>query len=346
MTACKAMAALPTPKPTRAESFSQNPALAALRDFDRACLVHPLVPPVAVALSGGADSTALLLAAAVHWPGQVTALHIHHGLQAAGDAFEQRCVAFCHEHQVPLQVIRVNARHATGESPEDAARKARYAALSEKALALGIGRVLLGQHADDQVETLLLALSRGSGLPGMSAMPDNFARGGVHFYRPLLSVPAYQLRDWLIQNGHAFVDDPSNADEHFTRNRIRARLLPVLEENFPQFRQTFARSAQHAAQAQTLLDEVAADDLIRVGCPPLIATLQSLSRARQANFLRHWLARHHDVRASAAQLGELLDQVAACQTRGHRIHLKIASGHVALEAGLLHFSKSPEPRKR
>jgi tRNA(Ile)-lysidine synthase len=239
-----------------------NPALAALDSLDSVLL------PLGVAYSGGADSTALLLAAAQRWPGQVTALHIHHGLQAAADEFASVCEATCARLNVPLQVLRVAAGNAAGQSPEDAARLARYAALAQAAKENGLAAVLLGQHADDQVETLLLALSRGAGLPGLASMAASFERGGMRFLRPLLQVPAAALRGWLVEQNIPFVDDPTNTDERYTRNRIRARLLPALAESFPQFRETFARSAQHAAQAQALLLEVARDDLARVGAPP------------------------------------------------------------------------------
>jgi tRNA(Ile)-lysidine synthase len=109
--------------------------------------------------------------------------------------------------------------------------------------------------------------------------------------------------------------------------RIRAELLPVWEALFPSFRQTLARSASHAAQAQTLLEEVAAQDLVQVGQPPVLAALQLLSTARQANVLRHWL-KGLGVRASQAQLQALMQQVQACTTRGHRIHLKVGEGFV------------------
>jgi tRNA(Ile)-lysidine synthase len=132
-----------------------------------------------------------------------------------------------------------------------------------------------------------------------------------------------------------YVTDPSNSDERFTRNRIRARLLPALEAVFPQFRDTFARSAAHAAQAQILLDEVATQDLVLIGTPPLIARLHTLSRARQANVLRHWLRGSFDTAPSAAQLQELLDQIAACTTRGHRLHLKVGAGFVRREGAVL-----------
>lgn len=294
--------------------------------------LHDFEPglPLAVAYSGGADSTALLLACAEKWPGQVRALHVHHGLQAAADDFERHCREVCARLQLPLQVRHVDARHAPGQSPEEAARSARYDAL--RALAdeatPPIRHIALAQQADDQVETLLLALSRGAGLAGLSAMPAQWARDGLCYYRPLLDVPGAALRSWLQHRGVPWVEDPSNADEQYTRNRIRARLLPALEAAFPQFRDTFARSAAHAAQAQELLDEVAAEDLQRVGLPPQITRLQQLSRPRQANVLRHWLRSHHGTLPSTAQLHELLDQLAACTTRGHRIRLKVGGGFV------------------
>jgi tRNA(Ile)-lysidine synthase len=286
--------------------------------------------PLAVAYSGGADSTALLLACAEKWPGQVSAIHIHHGLQAAADDFERHCRAFCEGLGVPLQVRRVDARHAPGQSPEDAARSARYAALRQCADAAKppIRDIALAQHADDQVETLLLALSRGAGLPGLSAMPAQWERDGIRYHRPLLEVSGAQLRDWLRERGVAWIEDPTNLDEHYTRNRIRARVLPALEEAFPRFRDTFARSAAHAAQAQRLLDELAAEDLRRVGDPPQIAALRALRRDRQANVLRHWLRVANATAPSAAQLEELLDQLAACNTRGHGIRLKVGAGFV------------------
>jgi tRNA(Ile)-lysidine synthase len=290
--------------------------------------------PFVVAFSGGADSTALLLACARRWPGQVRAVHVHHGLQAAADDFEAQCQATCLQLQVPLVVRRVQAHPAPGESPEDAARKARYAALADAVRAEWpeIEDVVLAQHADDQVETLLLALSRGAGLSGLASMPARWHRLGLQWHRPLLSVPGMALREWLSSQAPdavpRWIEDPTNTDERFTRNRIRAQLLPALAQAFPAFRDTFARSAAHAAQAQEALNEVAAEDLARIGVPPRIEALQQLSRARQALVLRHWLRQHHATTPSASQLHELLDQVAACTTRGHHLHLKVGQAYV------------------
>jgi tRNA(Ile)-lysidine synthase len=286
--------------------------------------------PFAVALSGGADSVAMVLACSKRWPGQVRAVHIHHGLQSAADDFESHCRSVCAQLGVPLAVRRVQAGHAPGQSPEDAARQARYKALSEAVHTEWpeVRDVVLAQHADDQVETLLLALSRGAGIPGLASMPAQWQRQGLNWHRPWLSLPSAALREWLRSQGQAWIEDPSNSDPKFTRNRIRAQVLPALAEAFPAFRETFARSAAHAAQAQEVLNEVAAQDLFLTGVPPRIQALQQLSRARQALVLRHWLRHHHATTPSTAQLNALLGQIEVCTTRGHRLHLKVGQGFI------------------
>ncbi|TSD60326.1 tRNA lysidine(34) synthetase TilS [Variovorax sp. KBS0712] len=318
--------------------------------FERAMAAfEPASLPLAVGFSGGADSTALLAACAARWPGQVIAFHVHHGLQAAADDFERQCAQVCERLGVPLVTHRVDARHALGDSPEDAARRARYDAYAAMARADGarpaVSSIALGHHADDQVETLLLALSRGAGLPGLAAMPTHAVRDGLNIHRPLLAVPVADIRSWLAQQQLPWIEDPSNADARYTRNRIRAVLLPALADTFPQFRATFARSIGHAAQAQQLLGELAAQDLAVVGEPPQIRLLQALSRARQANVLRHWLMQSHGCAPSAAQLEQLLDQVRACTTRGHRIHLKVGAGFAERRGERLHWYNAPPSLK-
>lgn len=323
----------------------------------------PIALPLAVAFSGGADSTALLLHCVQKWPGQVGAIHVNHGLQAAAHDFERHCQTVCERLQVPLVVCRVQADNAPGQSPEDAARSARYTALDEAALdgwldlapdkscdnsrvpsdefvqEPRVKSILLAQHADDQAETIILALSRGAGLAGLAAMPRQWVRQGVHFHRPFLGFAAAEIRAWLAANGEGFIEDPSNTDQRFTRNRIRAVILPALQQTFPQFRSTFARSARHAAQAVEILAEVAAQDLALIGRPgdlaPVILSLQSLSQPRQANVLRHWLKTTANTVPSTAQLDELTQQIADCTTRGHHIKIKVGQGFVVREALVL-----------
>lgn len=340
------MADLPTPKPTTNSLLRLDIAS------------HT---PVAVAYSGGADSTALLLMLNRQCPGQVQAIHIHHGLQAAADDFVAHCAAFCAALGVPLHVVHVNATPVSGQSPEDAARKARYAALSDKVRELNeapdqqndrraaIKKVAIAQHADDQIETLLLALSRGAGLPGLSAMPLSWLRDGIEFTRPLLGMTSSDIRAWLADQGlsarhpgdanpgQGWVEDPTNVDTQFTRNRIRHALIPALDKAFPQFRQTFARSAAHAAEAQSILVQVAIEDMSLTGNPPRIAALQGLSPARQGNLLRHWLKSSHQASPSTAQLAELQSQIANCTDRGKQLHIKVASGHVERRGDVLAY---------
>jgi tRNA(Ile)-lysidine synthase len=323
---------------------------------------------IAVAFSGGVDSTALLLAAQQTWrappqeaalehsqtltPTAVLALHVNHGLQLAAAQFEQHCLSVCTRLQLPCVVSRVDASAKPGDSPEDAARRSRYLALAAAAQAQGIGTVLLAQHADDQLESVLLALSRGAGLPGLAGMATHFTRHGTRFVRPWLQVPRSHIEAWLATTGQRFVTDPSNADMRYTRNHIRAELMPALLRVFPQAHRTLARSAAHAAQAQSVLDEVAEQDLASVclptssapsaspGLPPNIKALQGLSPARQANALRHWLKRDHHTQASATQLAELQKQVRACQTRGQNIWIKVGAGFAQRLGDALHWESN------
>ena len=335
------MAVSPTPKP--ANNSGTGGAIVSL-------LPNSFQPelPLAVAFSGGADSTALLWACAHQWPGQVRAVHIHHGLQEAADHFASHCQQVCERLETPLVICHVNAHNAQGQSPEEAARIARYSALSHAVQThpslQGVKAIAMAQHADDQVETLLLALSRGAGLPGLASMPAQWVRDGLHWHRPFLNVPGAKLRDHLRDLKVNWVEDPTNQDEQFTRNRIRAQILPALERAFPQFRETFARSAAHAAQAQEILDEVAQADWLKVSQnqagpgAPNIEALQQLSTARQSLVLRHWLKHTHQTTPSTVQLAALLSQIEACTTRGHRLDLKLGRGYISRQGAVLAWS--------
>lgn len=332
----------------------------------------PQQPEVlAVAFSSGADSTALLLAVwrmavqarqrdAAALPRRVVALHVHHGLQEAADRFEAAGEEFCRclrdalatqsgkaENEalrtlaappdLAWRSARVTIALAAGDSLEARAREERYTALARMAQEEGAGVVLLGHHADDQAESVLLALSRGAGVAGLAGMSTAFTRQGSRFARPLLEVPGQALRDWLRELQIPWQEDPSNTDLRFTRNRLRHTVLPVLEEHFPGFRTSVARSARLAAQAVTLLQELAQIDLQQIGNPPQIAQLHTLAPHRQANALRHWLKTAHGVIGSESQMLALLQVIAACQTRGHRIHIKVGNGYVSRNGPVLQW---------
>jgi tRNA(Ile)-lysidine synthase len=321
-----------------------NPALRALQTFVSSPSGSFLTPseqhPLMVAFSGGADSTAMLLAAKKYWPqaADLVAVHIHHGLQEHADAFECHARQFCANREVRYVGVRTRVHLEGGDSIEEKARQARYEALVKVAKEQKACAVLLAHHADDQVESMLLALTRGAGLSGLAGMPAQFLRQGVLFLRPLLEVAASALRDYLETEGVAYLCDPMNESPNLVRSRLRQTILPQLNTHFPSFRTTFARSAHHIWQAQTLLTELAQEDLLAVGTPPQIKALQKLSEARMANVLRYYF-RSEGLRApQTRQLNALMAQIRACKTRGHQIQLKVGECFVRRSGSYLVWS--------
>lgn len=253
-----------------------------------------------VGFSGGLDSTVLLHAlvrlAQRHALPPIGAIHVHHGLQTAADAWPEHCREVCAELGVPLQVVRV--RVAPGASLERAAREARYAAFTER---LGADEVLLtAQHRDDQAETLLFRLLRGSGVRGLAAMPAKRALGQGRLLRPLLAVSRAELQQYADTRGLRWIEDPSNQCDDHARNYLRLQVLPTISRRWPQATANMARTAVHMAEAQALLDELAQADLAAAQRPSpfgwlalpalCLPALRALSPARQRNALRHWLA--------------------------------------------------------
>ncbi len=257
-------------------------------------------PAWRIALSGGLDSTVLLhllvaLSRRQALP-PLSAIHIHHGLQAAAAAWPEHCRQQCARLGVPLQVEHVQVD--SGASLERAAREARYAAFARQ---LGEGELLLtGQHRDDQAETLLLRLLRGAGVRGLASMPLQRPLGRGLLLRPLLPVPRAALDAYAREQALEWVEDPSNGDSRLARNFLRREVLPGLASHWPQAASNLARSAGHLREAQELLAELAQQDLAAadtgnpfpwLGLQSLaLAPLLGLSDARQRNALRHWLA--------------------------------------------------------
>jgi len=254
-----------------------------------------------IAFSGGLDSTVLLHLLAEHARNRATpplrALHIHHGLQSAADAWPAHCQAVCDQLGIELQVIHVQV--APGASLEQAARDARYAAFTQ---VLGPGDILFtAQHRDDQAETLLFRLLRGAGLRGLAAMPGQRSLGQGSLVRPLLATSRQQLHRYAQAQGLVWIEDPTNADSAFDRNYLRAQVFPQLQQRWPQASQNIARCAEHLGEALGLLDELALGDLAQAeeGAAPAwaavpsldLAALTRLSPARQRNALQHWLSR-------------------------------------------------------
>ena len=253
-------------------------------------------PVVAVACSGGRDSVALLRAAVStsHALGtSVVALHVHHGLMADADRWASEVEALCERWNVAFACERLAGAPAAGESVEAWARRERYAALGRMAREAGATIVLLGHHRHDQAETVLLQALRGAGPAGLAAMPRIADRDGLTWARPWLDRSGAEIDEYLAPLALDVALDPSNADPRFARSRLRATVMPALRSAFPDAELALAAVARRAGEARAVMDEVAAEDLERVGAKgglPLRAW-RTLSVARRTNALRWWLAR-------------------------------------------------------
>ncbi len=285
--------------------------------------------PLVVAFSGGLDSTALLFAACqlqADFGYHLQAVHVHHGLQPAADRWADHCAAVAASLAIPFICIRVQVPVGAGQGVEAAARKARYAALATVAAR----HVLLAHHADDQAETVLLALLRGAGPAGLSAMgdvsvpPSHPLRDTL--LRPWLSLSREVLADWAQAQGLHWVEDPSNQHSRFDRNFLRLEVLPLLARRFAGWRQSLARSAAWNAEAQHLLGELA--DLDRASfqagsawpddpacLPGRVGEWRALAPARQRNLLRCLIQRRGLPLPPALRLQAWLDQLDAADDR-------------------------------
>jgi tRNA(Ile)-lysidine synthase len=284
--------------------FSPDPLLACLADL------LPGFPDVRllVALSGGADSTALLAALADHPPKglQVRAVHVNHGLHPNAPKWSAHCRAFARSLGVPMKVVAVKVDRSGGASLEAAAREARYAVLGQM---LGQGEFLLtAHHEDDQLETVLLQLFRGAGVAGLAAMPEISAFAGGWHVRPLLSRPRGELEAWLREAGHSWIEDDTNTDETLDRNYLRRQILPLVRTRWRGVGSAVARSARHAAEAQRLLEGVARADVDRASCGVdlFVSTLRALPLERRRNALRFWIARSGRRLPDTSRLDELV----------------------------------------
>lgn len=249
---------------------------------------------ILVAFSGGLDST-VLLHQLVLWRTQhpdvtLRAIHIHHGLSPHADAWVTHCESVCAQWQVPLVVERVQLQD-DGLGIEAQARRARYQAFAG---ALLPGEVLVtAQHLDDQCETFLLALKRGSGPAGLSAMGESSPFARTRLIRPLLTQTRDALERWAHTYALSWIEDESNQDDAYDRNFLRLRILPLLQQRWPHFAEATARSAALCAEQESLLDELLASDLANVVTAQgtlMIEPLMTMSGVRRSALLRRWLA--------------------------------------------------------
>lgn len=280
----------------------------------------PPAPCVAVAYSGGRDSSALLhatLATAEALGVRVLALHVHHGLHPNADAWLAHCAAQCRRWAARGRSLAFDARRlagtpARGESVEAWARRERYRALREMALQHGAGLVLLAHHRQDQAETFLLQALRGAGVAGLAGMPAQVPRDDIVWARPWLGADAASVAGYVRHHRIHHVDDDSNADPRFARNRLRLSVWPSLEREFPQAAQALAGSAAWAQEARICCEALAELDLAALGSDDGL----DLGRwsamepaARRSNALRAWLARRLGSAPAATLVERLLREL-------------------------------------
>lgn len=307
-------------------------ALAALKAGPDGTVSAAASPPlrVAIALSGGADSAMLAVHAALvqrelHGI-ELHCFHIHHGLQEVADHWQAHVHRLAAGLGLACHSLRVDVERASGKGVEAAAREARYAGLKRLATLTGVSHILLAHHRNDQTETVLLRLLRGTGPTGLAAMAPCMERDGLVYLRPWLDVDRRAIvaaaDEYARRTGWAAVDDPTNVEDAYTRGAVRQRLVPVLDERWPAWRGILARHARQAQELASLLHEVAGEDFARLQASPDAASFslqawRELGPQRQVLVLRHWLSLHGLRAPTEARMLELCRQLRGLHALGH-----------------------------
>jgi tRNA(Ile)-lysidine synthase len=302
-------------------------------------------PRIVLAFSGGVDSTLLahLLVKQRRKLGGLRLLHVDHGLQPASAEWSRHCARMARAWRVPFVSLRATIERRKGESPEAAARDARYALLAS---AMQTGEVLVtAQHRDDQAETLLLQLFRGAGVSGLASMPGIAAFDPGFIARPMLPWSRAGIEILARKARLRWIEDPSNADTRYSRNFVRRQLMPLIREHWPGADKALARSALHMAEAARLLSERAAQDLAGLadGAGLSVSALRALPLARRRNALRGFIARAGAEMPEASRLqemsGPLLEARADAQPE-----VRWSNVRLTRSAGRLDLHKAQEAR--
>lgn len=234
---------------------------------------------------------------------RLSAIHVNHQLSPHAGEWAEFCAGLCRARGLPLEIVPVSLDLQAGESLEAAARNLRYQALARS----GADFIVLAHNLDDQAETLLLQLLRGCGVEGASAMAEEHGR----LLRPLLEIPRSAVERYARQHDLQWVEDESNLDTRFDRNFLRRSLLPLLDERFPAYRETFARASRNFAESAGLQDELACQDALHAVADGRLSAqaLARLSPPRAKNLLRHFLKLHGVLAPGAARLENALRQL-------------------------------------
>lgn len=297
-----------------------------------------------VALSGGVDSVVLLHGLAAlrsRFPQlSLSAVHVHHGLQADADDWQSFCLALCETLDVSLHTERVEIARAGGESLEACARKARYQVFER---CLRKDHILcLAHHQNDQAETFLLQALRGAGLAGLASMANRqiFAQGEL--IRPLLAISREAIVSYAQANALSYCHDTSNDDQRFRRNALRHRVLPALADIQPGALANLSRAVSHVQEAKVLLDEYAESLLVTLACDQglNIECLKALSDKQQALVIRYWLSCQGVQMPSQAIMHRILCDVLGAQS-GAKPVVEWGSVKLMRQAGVLRLESRP-----
>jgi tRNA(Ile)-lysidine synthase len=306
-------------------------------------------PRVAVAYSGGRDSTALLhatLKAAAQQGVEVFALHVHHGLSPQADAWERSARRQCERWArrgwpVHFSSTRLTTQPAPGDSVEAWARQQRYRALRSMAMQHGVSIVLLAHHRRDQAETFLLQALRSAGVAGLSGMPAAAQRDGMAWLRPWLAVPRESIEAYVRRHRLAHIDDESNDDTRFARNRLRHDVWPALTMAFPHAEAALGEAAAWAQEATACLGELAAIDMADAADERGLDLHRwaGLSAARRSNLLRAWLRSSTGRAGPASLVSRLMNELSASRPA----HWPIEDGVLRAYRGRLTYQHQRQP---
>ncbi len=277
--------------------------------------LHPSQLPTAktfwVAYSGGLDSHVLLHSVSTYFT-DVRAIHVHHGLNAQADLWASHCQQTCKSLNIPLTIEKIQLP-TPHQNIEALAREKRYEVFSK---IIGPDEALLtAHHQDDQAETLLLQLFRGAGLKGLSSMAEKMSFGQGVLLRPFLHISQSTIRQYALTHQLAWIEDDSNNNLQFQRNFLRQQLIPLIQTQWPGIHKTLSRSAGHMANAQTLLETLATQDLKEIIQPNQtlwIPALCQLSTQRQQNVIRYWLTQRNLPLPSQQKLQSIQKTVLNC----------------------------------
>lgn len=279
-----------------------------------------------VAYSGGLDSHVLLhtlVSLREKFPIKLRAIHIHHGLSQNADAWFDHCKEVCDTLKIEWMGRRISAKAAVGESPEETARRFRYAAFIELLSTEDI--LLTAHHQNDQAETVLLQLLRGAGPKGLAAMPSIKKLGTSQQARPLLDITRQELIAYATKHQLKWIEDESNANVSYSRNFIRHQIMPLLADRWSTVSKTLSRVAENCAEAQELLELFAQDDLVAAqGSVPntlSVSYLKQLPPARGRLVLREWLRRQNLSAPSTKKMQQILkDMLFAGENKAPHVH--------------------------